>query len=104
MVFTQNAASARWPLPLQIVAAAILTPAESFLAAHVTQTVCDYSNYWHRQLMTSDDLWALAFLVGLFVLVAWLKERAGMCLGVVAITSLLVALSVCMDVWHLRIP
>jgi hypothetical protein len=35
MVSTQNAASARWPLPLQIVTAAILTPAESFLAAHV---------------------------------------------------------------------
>lgn len=103
MVSTQNAASPEWPLPLQIVAAAILTPAESFLAAHVSQIVCEYMDFWSRQFMTSDALWTLGFLVALFALVAWLKERAGMCLGVVVITSLLVALSVCMDVWHLRI-
>ena len=90
-------------LPLQIVAAAILTPAESFLAAHVSQIVCDYTDYWSRQLMTSDALWGLGFLVILFAVVVGLKHKAGMCLGVVVISSLLVALSVCMDVWQLQI-
>ena len=115
MVSTQNAASARWPLPLQIVTAAILTPAEPFLAAHVGKIVCDCTDYWSRQqddplfgvdkLMTSDPsdaLWGLGFLVILFAIVVGLKHKAGMCLGVVVISSLLVALSVCMNVWQLH--
>jgi hypothetical protein len=104
MASTENAASPRWPLPLQIVAAAVLLPAESFLAAHVSQTVCNYMDFWSRRFMTSDDLFALGFLVALFAIVAWLKERAGMCLLVVVITSLLLALSVCMNVWQLQMP
>jgi len=102
MVSTANSSSPQWPLLLQIVAAAVLTPAESFLAAHVSQIVCDYTDYWSRQLMTSDALWIFGIGIVLFAVVLWLKEKAGICLGVVAISSLLVALSVCMDVWHLR--
>jgi ABC-type Na+ efflux pump permease subunit len=104
MVSTASSSNPQWPLPLQIVAAAVLTPAESFLAAHVSQTVCDYMNFWTRQLMTSDALWIFGFGVILFAVVLWLKEKAGICLGVVVISSLLVALSVCLDVWHLRMP
>jgi hypothetical protein len=96
--------SPRLPLPLQVVAAAVLTPAESFLASHITQLVCDYTDLFRREWMTWGDLGAFAFLLGLFVFVAWLKERAGMCVGVIAVMSLLVALSVCMDMWHVRIP
>jgi hypothetical protein len=102
------------PLPFQIVATAILTPAESFLAAHVSKIVCAYTDYLSQQdspaywsqpsPMTSDVLWALGFLVILFAIVVGLKQKAGMCLGMVVISSLLVALSVCMNVWQLRIP
>jgi hypothetical protein len=53
--------------------------------------------------MTSGDYWACGFLLGLFVFVIWLKERAVMFVALTVITSLLVALSVCMNVWALRI-
>ncbi len=97
-------AGPRLPWLAQIVMAAILTPAESFLAAHVSQTVCDYMDVWKRLSMTGYDLLALVPLVGLFGFVVWLKETVGLYLWVAVITSLLVALSVCMDVWQLRIP
>jgi hypothetical protein len=91
------------PLSFQIMAAAVLLGPESYLAARITQTVCDYQDFWRRMYMTSGDYWACAFLLGLFIFVIWLKERAVMSVALAVVTSLLVALSVCMDVWHLRI-
>jgi hypothetical protein len=38
----------RFPLSFQIVAAAVLLPPDSYLAAHITKTVCDYQYFLRR--------------------------------------------------------
>jgi hypothetical protein len=96
--------TSRLPLPFQILAAAVLFPPESYLAARITHTVCAYQDFWQRIDMTSDDYWVCAFLLGLFIFVIWLKERAVMSVGLAVVTSLLVSLSVCMDMWQLSMP
>ena len=90
------------PLPFQIVTVAILTPIESFLAAHITQMVCNYLDIYFRSLMTSNDLWGFGFLFVPFAFVTWLKHSARIGWGLSLISSLLVILSVCLDVWDLR--
>lgn len=90
------------PLPFQIVALAILIPVESFLAAHITQMVCDYLDIYKRMSVTSDNVLLFGFLLLPFAFVTWLKDRAGIWWVLILISSLLVILSVCLDVWHLH--
>jgi hypothetical protein len=88
----------------EVLLAAILLPIESFLAAHMTDTVCRYMNFWERRWVTTDDLFFFVLMLVPFALVAWAKEKIGMHFVVIVVSSLLLIMSVCLNVWGLAHP